>query len=1437
MTFRRIACPALVATLSCHAQSTSHRYESDPVVLVTPDTGPSALQQRLAAADAAKPGEPDARLDRAIDAFFTRTAAHRGYVAVDKPLYQPGETIWFRTFELTSAALAPGERDVTTFALISPRGATIGELRLLTEHGGAHGQFDLPPSLPGGEYVLRAKTDRGDVAERRVIVSAYQPPRIKKKLEFVRKAYGPGDAVTATVALHRATGEPLANKAASGVVTLDGVDVERAPVTTDAEGNAVVRFQLPQKIAKGDGVLTVLVDDGGVTESVQKRIPITLHELSLAVYPEGGDLIGGLPARVYFAATNPLGKPADVDGRVVDDRGRVVALLSSYHDGMGRFELVPDAQRTYHVEITRPVGIARTFELPKVAASGCAMQSIDDFASARPELRVAVWCTRAQRVAVTASLREARVATTAADVADDRPTVVALAMPPGAQGAVRVTVFDKDLAPRAERLVYRNRGKDLKISITPDKSTYHPRDRVTLALASTDAAGKPVAADLALSVVDDTVLAFADDKQATMLARLYLEAEMPGQKIEEPNFYFSSDAKAPASIDLVLGTHGWRRFDWKPVFAAPPKPPIDDPWAFAGAHGKDGLRRAPVRIGGAKHDKANDKAANGALTPDEPDDADKKVAAKPVVAAPAPIANRAPAIDPGAVKQGVVIDRMQDVPPTTPARPMPAPMHDMGGRGEMLAADVAVRHRRIVDLEVAGVEQQAHRGHQIREHREAERPPDPYCCLVAAREFATPSYEVRYDGPRTDFRETVLWRPRIATDATGKATATFYLSDAVTSFRVTAEGVADGQLGGGTALVQSKKPVSLAVSIPNEVTSGDRIRLPVTIANETNEPYTATLAATFGKAFRVAGGLAPTLSLAPNERRSTFYELEVVGDGKVAADGKIALAVEAANLRDDIERTVRIAPLGFPQELSMSGELAGTITREVVLGDVLPNTMTGVVTLYPSPIATMVKGAEAMIAEPGGCFEQASSTNYPNVMVLGYLEEHGAAAPQIVERAHAALDHGYKLLAGYETKTKGYEWFGGDPGHEALTAYGLLEFHDMAKVYGDVDKAMVDRTRAWLRGRRDGRGGFLRNDRQLDSFGRASAEVTDAYITYSLVEAGERDLDPEIARQRDNAATTKDPYILALATKVLLDVEPKRDSTRAAVKRLAAMQGKDGSFAGADHSITRSGGDALVLETTALSAMALLASGRDAMPEVRRAIEFIDGHRSGTGAYGSTQSTVLSLEALAQYAKASRVTEASGVVTLVVNGKEIGRVAYEKGHQGPVEIALGNSLVPGKNTIALTVDSTTALPYSLLVTWGSKLPATDPDSKIALATRFAKQTAKLGEGVHVDVRVTNTTQGGVPMTVARVGLPGGLTFQTWQLQELRDKKLVDFYETRPREVILYFRALAPRAVRDVPLELLASVPGTFTAPASRAYLYYTNEHKTWVAPATIEISR
>ena len=45
----------------------------------------------------------------------------------------------------------------------------------------------------------------------------------------------------------------------SGLVMVDGTEVSRTPFQTDAKGKAMLRFHLPERIERGDGLLTILV--------------------------------------------------------------------------------------------------------------------------------------------------------------------------------------------------------------------------------------------------------------------------------------------------------------------------------------------------------------------------------------------------------------------------------------------------------------------------------------------------------------------------------------------------------------------------------------------------------------------------------------------------------------------------------------------------------------------------------------------------------------------------------------------------------------------------------------------------------------------------------------------------------------------------------------------------------------------------------------------------------------------------------------------------------------------------------------------------------------------------------------------------------------------------------------------------------------------------
>jgi uncharacterized protein YfaS (alpha-2-macroglobulin family) len=490
-------------------------------------------------------------------------------------------------------------------------------------------------------------------------------------------------------------------------------------------------------------------------------------------------------------------------------------------------------------------------------------------------------------------------------------------------------------------------------------------------------------------------------------------------------------------------------------------------------------------------------------------------------------------------------------------------------------------------------------------------------------------------------------------------------------------------------------------------------------------------------------------------------------------------------------------------------------------------------------LSTTLSGLAGMLREPSGCFEQTSSTNYPNVMIMQYLKQHDVADATLIERSGKLLDSGYRKLTGYESPKKGFEWFGGDPGHEALTAYGLLQFDDMKNVYGTVDAAMISRTGDWLKSRRDGNGGYLRDPKALDSFGRAAPEVTDAYITWALVSAGVTGLDKEIAKSMRLAETTKDAYQLALATATLLQSDAGSEASKAglaAAARLAGMQAPSGAWTNADHSITRSGGTNLTIETTSLAILALLkADGH--LETARKGVAWLQDNRGGFGRWGATQATVLALKALTRFDDLTRVAPQAGTVRLSIDGVVVAEQSFEAGRREPlVFTGFDDKLTSGKHTITLASKTADPLPYSMAVEYRTTEPASSNAAVVQLAATLAKTDLKMGETVRLDAVVSNRTQRGQPMTLARLGLPGGLTFQNWQLKELREKGQISFFETRAREVILYFRDMKPGEVKKIGIDLVASVPGTYTGPASSAYLYYNDSDKSWAAPLPIRIT-
>jgi hypothetical protein len=439
---------------------------------------------------------------------------------------------------------------------------------------------------------------------------------------------------------------------------------------------------------------------------------------------------------------------------------------------------------------------------------------------------------------------------------------------------------------------------------------------------------------------------------------------------------------------------------------------------------------------------------------------------------------------------------------------------------------------------------------------------------------------------------------------------------------------------------------------------------------------------------------------------------------------------------------------------------------------------------------------------------------------------HQGVDPSLIERSSQILTTGYDRLMGFECKSGGFEWFGNDPGHDALTAYGLLEFTDMSQVR-HVDPAMLDRTRTWMLAQRDGKGGYARKTHTLHTW-LADPEVANAYNTWALLEAEViADLTNEVAWVRDAAERTQNTYVMALAANVLA-LGGDEEGANHMLDKLAGKQTENGSLSGATTSVVGSGGEALVIETTSLAVLAWLKNPRYAA-NVEHSIKYL-AESCKAGRFGSTQSTVLALRAIVAYDQSRAKPKAPGSLQLLVDGKPIGAlVEFTADTEGAIELPDASKLLsPGKHQVQIRMTGGSQMPYSITADYNRLKPDSSDACKLHLEASLRDDQIEEGSVTEAAVTVINRTGESLPTPLAIIGIPGGLEVRHDQLKELVKEGKIAAYEVLGREVVLYWRALKAEERVDLPISLIAAIPGTYTGPASRAYLYYTDEHKHWI---------
>ncbi len=285
---------------------------------------------------------------------------------------------------------------------------------------------------------------------------------------------------------------------------------------------------------------------------------------TLEFFPEGGDMVANVNNKIAFKANDQFGRPINLKGNILDKAGKVLDSLHVIHDGMGYFFLTPKEGDSFTAKWSTSSekdgkGNQHTSELPQVKNSGVALQVVQSGTNrifavvASPPVAAALG-----QVHIIGTMYQHEIFKVIKDIGSgEAKGIVPIQDLPS--GILTITVFDNQWNPLAERISFIN---NQEYAFYPEMEVQHwglnKRARNEVQLTVPDS----VAANFSVSVTDIDI---DTDSSDHIISHLLLTGELKG-KVFNPAWYFSNSSDSLSNqLDLVMLTHGWRRFKWEDV--------------------------------------------------------------------------------------------------------------------------------------------------------------------------------------------------------------------------------------------------------------------------------------------------------------------------------------------------------------------------------------------------------------------------------------------------------------------------------------------------------------------------------------------------------------------------------------------------------------------------------------------------------------------------------------------------------------------------------------------------------------------------------------------------------------------------------------------------------------------------------------------------------
>lgn len=684
---------------------------------------------------------------------------------------------------------------------------------------------------------------------------------------------------------------------------------------------------------------------------------------------------------------------------------------------------------------------------------------------------------------------------------------------------------------------------------------------------------------------------------------------------------------------------------------------------------------------------------------------------------------------------------------------------------------------------------------------------------------------------RNVFLESMCFIPELVTTG-GKAQLDLDLSDNITTWTIQTIGnTKDGKIGYGMLNnVKVFKDFFVDFDLPKNLVETDNVSIPVTVYNYTDNAISTTLKIKQDNWFTLKNNNI-NINVDAKSTNMVYVPITVLKAG----DNKFEAEISSNNLTDIVEKECNVTTKGYKVEkVVATGNLDDDISEDIlILDDVIEKTAKAKVKIYSSTMSQVIEGMENIFKMPTGCFEQISSTLYPNILALKYLEDNKIANDEIKEKAKSYISSGYQKLLTYEVKGEsgGYSLYGHSPAETVLTAYGLMEVTDLSKVY-EVDNSVIQKMTNFLYGKQNSNGAFTITGSHIGGANSREELSLNAYITWALSECNSKDdrLKKSIEYLKSKLNDIDDNYTLALIANTLANVKDKELNN--VLKRLISNINTDGNNAYIKSNIMDYYGsryDTQTVQTVALTSMALSKASYN--PETNKLlINYLISKKDTRGTWYSTQATILALKALNEKNEKSKLDNQTITVKLNSNERKI------EIKDNPLELyELIFKNLNKENKLNIDIEKGNAY-YEVIEEYYIPYEKVNTQKDNIEISVESNNNLKVNDILKSNIKVTNKSGNTISNGMVTISIPQGFTFIEESLAQLEIKGIIEKYETSYSEVNIYLRNFEAGQVVNLSSWFRASYPVEITGMFVKAYDYYNPNVEGKTMPVEIRVN-